>query len=120
MSTTKTPAAGEKLRADLDAALEHASRECGQKLQFDEREQFIISMAAEAADRAVMLRQRLNTELAGKSSADAVAKLAAELRLTERAAVDLAMKAQIGVGIAKSPRHVAAGKARWRSAATPG
>ena len=112
--------AGQRLRDDLDKALEHASRERGQKLQFDERELFVISMAAAAADRAELLRQRFDAVLAGRAGADAVSKLAAELRLTERAAVDLALKVQIGVGIAKSERHVRAGQARWRSSTRVG
>ena len=36
--STKTPTAGQRLRADLDTALEHAARECGLMARVDSSE----------------------------------------------------------------------------------
>jgi hypothetical protein len=48
--------AGQRLRADLDKALAAAAWQQGEALEFDEREQIVISMAAAAADRVEQLR----------------------------------------------------------------
>ncbi|WP_460355328.1 hypothetical protein [Mycobacterium sp. ZZG] len=44
--------------------------------------------------------------------------LAAEIRLTEKAAVDLVARVSLGLGAAKSPRHVRAAQTRWQNMAT--
>jgi hypothetical protein len=110
--------AGQRLREDLDTALAVAARKEGHaSLEFTEVEQVTISMAAAAADRVEVLRALLVTVLASaKSSAHSSATLAGEIRLTERAVVDLVGKVDVGTGHVKSPRHVAAGRARWRGA----
>ncbi len=110
--------AGQRLRNDLDTALAVAARKEGHALEFTEVEQVTISMAAAAADRVEVLRALLDTVLAGaKSSPHSAATLAGEIRLTERAVVDLVGKVDVGTGHVKSARHVAAGQARWRGAA---
>jgi hypothetical protein len=46
-----------------------------------------------------------------------VVALAAEARLTEKAAVDLVARVNLGLGAAKSPRHVRAARTRWQRGA---
>ena len=104
-----TQSAGQKLRAALDAALAHASIQARKQLEFDEREQLIIDSAAAAADRA----QRLGALWAAEKNPNTLVKLSAELRLCEKAAVDLAARVAIGEGPAKSERHQRAAGARW-------
>ena len=53
---SKTPSAGAKLRADLDAALARAGEELGHALEFDEAERHVIDQAVQAADRAEEIR----------------------------------------------------------------
>lgn len=115
MAAART-SAGHKLRADLDAALAHASKELGRDLEFDEQERLIIEQAAKAADRAEQLAAMYTAELARKPEPRprTVVALAAEVRLTEKAAVDLAARVNFGLGAAKSPRHVRAAKVRWQ------
>ena len=43
----------------------------------------------------------------------ALVKLSAEIRLCEKQAVDLTARVKLGLGAAKSPRHVRAAQARW-------
>jgi len=105
--------AGARLREDLDKALATAASQQGRALE--EREVLTLEMAAEAADRCVELRALLATVLASpRLTPNATAALAGELRLTEKAVIDLIGKVNIGTGHVKSPRHVAAGQARMR------
>ena len=107
--------AGVRLREDLDKALAAAARQQGRALEWDEREVLTLEMAAEAADRCVELRALLATVLASpRLTPNATAALAGELRLTEKAVIDLIGKVNIGTGHVKSARHVAAGQARMR------
>ena len=105
--------AGQRLRADLDKALAAAARQQGEALEFDEREQIVISMAAAAADRVEQLRAVWEVLIVGKVSATALANLAGELRMHERAVIDLCGRVALGTGAAKSPRHQRAAQARW-------
>jgi hypothetical protein len=50
--TTKTPTAGDRLRADLDEALRLASDEAGRALEFDQAGRHLVDQAAASADRA--------------------------------------------------------------------
>jgi hypothetical protein len=104
--------AGQRLRAGVIEALAVAARQSGEALEFDEREVFCIESAVIAADRAER-RARLAQEFDGRASADALTKLSAEARMNEKQAVDLAVRVQIGLGAAKSPRHQHAAQARW-------
>jgi hypothetical protein len=118
--TTKTPSAGRKLRADLDAALDHARKDLDRpNLEFDEAERHIIDQAAAAADRGEELRALYRAELVRKPEPRlrTVVALAAEARLTEKAAVDLVARVNLGLGAAKSPRHVRAAQTRWQRGA---
>ncbi|MDW5610005.1 MULTISPECIES: hypothetical protein [Mycolicibacterium] len=113
--STKTPSAGARLRADLDTALAHASQQLGRELEFDERERLVVDQAVKAADRAEQLAVLYAAELARKPEprGRTVVALAAEMRLQEKAAVDLTARVNLGLGAAKSPRHVRASRARW-------
>jgi acyl-CoA reductase-like NAD-dependent aldehyde dehydrogenase len=113
--TTKTPSAGQKLRDDLAAALRHASEELGRQLEFDEAELHVIEQAANAADRAEELTRLYKVEL-GKPEPHitALTKLAAEIRFSEKAAIDYVARVNLGLGAAKSPRHVRAARTRWQ------
>ncbi|MGH3551643.1 MAG: hypothetical protein ACRDT5_03400 [Mycobacterium sp.] len=112
MSTKMT--AGAKLH--VDAALAHASAELGRDLEFDEGEHLVIKQAAVAADRAEELRALYKAELARKPEPRprTVVALVAEARLSEKAAVDLVARVNLGLGAAKSPRHVRAAQTRWQ------
>lgn len=113
----RKPSAGEQLRARLDAELRQAEVTEGRALEWTPRELQIIDSAAAAADRAVELRKLLDEELArAEPRASSAAKLAAELRMTERAAVDLSYRVSVGSGAPKSERHVRAAQARWSRA----
>ena len=111
--------AGKRLRQDLNIALAAAARREGHDLEFTEVEEVTIAMAVAAADRVEVLRALLDTVLAGaKASPHSAATLAGEIRLTERSVVDLIGKIDVGTSRVKSPRHVAAGQARWRASAS--
>jgi len=113
---TKTPTAGQQLRADMDAALARASRDLGQPLEFSEVERHTLARAAAAADRCDELRRLWEAELSRpQPRATSAANLAAELRLTEKAVVDLLARVNLGVGPAKSERHQRAAHARWHT-----
>jgi hypothetical protein len=73
----------------------------------------VIEAAMAAADRADALRQLWSDELAREEPRPStLAKLAAEARLSERAAIDLSFRVNPVVGEAKSEHHVRAGRAR--------
>jgi hypothetical protein len=108
-----TICAGQKLRADMARAQEHAAREAGRPLMFDERETLAIDSAPAAADRAEQLRALWDAELAGEARPSAVIKIAAELRLLEKHVTDLLAKVNTEPGQAKSDRHVRAARSRW-------
>ncbi|MGP4055222.1 hypothetical protein ACTWP6_10445 [Mycobacterium sp. 4D054] len=119
MTLKKTaPTAEARLRADLDAAQKAASTEVGRELEWDEAERHVIAQAA--ADRAEELHRLYDTELTRKPEPRhrTVVALAAEIRLTEKAAVDLVARVSLGLGAAKSPRHVRAAQTRWQNMAT--
>lgn len=109
--------AGQRLRADLDAALAAAGRESGRVLEFSEVELAFMGWAADAVDRAVELGEVYDAELAGDRRPSILVKLSGEIRACNRAAADLVSRVEFGVGKAKSPAHVRAGQARWRSSA---
>jgi len=107
--------AGQKLRVDLDAALRNASAELGRELEFDEAERHVIDQAVAAADRAAELTACYRAELTRdpEPRPTALVKLAAEIRLCEKQAVDFVARVKLGLGAAKSPRHVRAALTRW-------
>jgi hypothetical protein len=120
--STKTTSAGARLRAELNTALAHAAKELGRELEFDEAERHVIDQAVAAADRAEQLQALYNTELARKPEPRlrTVVALAAEMRLSEKAAVDFVARVNLGLGAAKSPRHVRAAQTRWQNQPTRG
>jgi hypothetical protein len=111
-----TPTAGDRLRADLNAALAHASEEAGRALEFDEAERHCIDQAVEAADIAEEMHAMYRAELArAEPRPTAVVKYAAEMRLQQKQAVDFVARVKLGLGAAKSPRHVRAAQTRWQA-----
>ena len=119
--TNTTLTAGAKLRAELDAALARAAEEVGHALEFDEAERHVIDQAAEAADRAEEIRALYRAELAREPEPRprSVVALAAEARLTEKAAVDFVARVKLGLGAAKSPHRVRAARTRWQAQQRP-
>lgn len=116
MTNKNLPTAGDRLRSDLDAALAHAAQEAGKTLEFDEAERHVIAQAVAAADRAEELARLYRSELARQPEPRlrTVIALAAEIRLSEKAAVDLVARVSLSLGAAKSPRHVRAAQTRWQ------
>ncbi len=112
--TTKTITAGQRLRADLDQALEHASRSLGRRLEWCEVEAHTIEQAVLVADRGEEIRALIRAELESTEPRPSlVVKLSAEARLCERQAVDLVARVNPGLGQAKSPQYMRAVDTRW-------
>ena len=111
MTPKLTP--GVRLRRAMDDALARAGETISQTLEWDVDEQITLDRAALAADRAEELRTRYRDELAGDAKPSALTKLSAEIRQLDRQVVDLVSRVNIGVGPAKSSRHVRAANARW-------
>jgi hypothetical protein len=101
--TTKTPTAGDRLRADLDEALRLASDEAGRALEFDEAERHLVDQAAASADRAQEMSALYRAELTRKPEPrpTALGKLAAEIRLCEKQAVEFVARVKVSLG----PEH---------------
>lgn len=105
---------GTRLRRVLDDALARASTVVGKTLEWSEIEQTAIDAAVATADRAEALRTRFDALLADENTADTLlVKISSELRLCDKQIVDLVGRLEIGVGAAKSDRHVRAALARW-------
>ena len=104
---------GGRLRARMDEALARAGRDAGQSLEWSEVELQALEVAAETADRALVLQGLLEEELAGENRPMAVVKLSAELRLLDKAVLDVLGRVNVGPGVAKSERHVRAARSRW-------
>ena len=92
--------AGQKLRADLDAALRHASAELGRELEFDEAERHVIDQATAAADRAEEMTALYRAELVRTPAPrpTALVKRFAEIRPCEKQAVDFTARVKLGLG----------------------
>ncbi|MEZ0355496.1 hypothetical protein [Mycobacterium sp. SA01] len=109
--------AGERLRAEMDAALRRASEELGQPadqpLEWTEQEAAALEAACAAADRAEALQVVFDTEKAGENRPMLLVKVSAELRALDRQVVDLLGKVNPGIGAAVSPRHQKAARGRW-------
>ena len=110
-----TGSAGKRLLAELDAALaREAARLGGAPLRWDERETHHIEAAARAADNRARLQRLLNAELRQENRAATVTKLAAEIRLQDRAIGEHLARIQIGeLAAVKSGRHRDAARTRW-------
>ena len=101
--------AGRRLRADLDAALGHASAEAGYRIEWTEQELQIIATACDMADRVEVLKAMFATV----GSTSTRLKVATELRQTQRSVVELVARVNPGDDRAKSERHVRAVGMRW-------
>lgn len=105
--------AGGRLRADMDAALAHASRDAGQRLEWSEQELHVLELAGETADRAAVLKELFAAEQDGENRPSMLVKISAEVRALNRQVVELVARVNPGVGAAKSARHVRAARSRW-------
>jgi hypothetical protein len=105
--------AGDRLRADLDRALAHASKVAGQPLEYSEIEVAAVARACLTADRAEVLRERFSEALTDGTKVTTLSSLSAEIRNCDKLVVDLLNKVNPELGPPKSERHVRAGQARW-------
>lgn len=109
--------AGERLRADMDAALQRASDALGQPadepLEWTEQELVALEAACGAADRAEILDAAFAAEIGGEKRSSVLVKLSAEVRALDRQVVDLLAKVNPGLGPGLSERHQKASRARW-------
>jgi hypothetical protein len=106
--------AGHRLRAQFDDALVRASREAGRQLEWTESETVALQKAIESADNAERVKALLDAELAQHEPNPAVVtKLSAEWRLLNKAQMDYVWRLNPGMGVAKNPDKVRAGRARW-------
>lgn len=114
--------AGERLRADLDAALARESEKVGRPLRWDEREVSHIAAACRAADHVGLLQARLDAEVCGgEDRASIVVKLVAEIRNQDRSIGEHLAWLQLDefAPPAKSPQHRAAALSRWGAQRPP-
>jgi hypothetical protein len=109
--------AGQRLRADMDSALQRASVAMGQPadqpLEWTEQEQVALVAACSAADRAEVLQEGFAAEMASEKRPTVLVKLSAEIRSLDRQVVDLLAKLNPGLGPAVSERHQQASRKRW-------
>lgn len=107
--------AGERLRADLDAALARVAKERhgdSEALSWDERERFHLAAAEAAADDAERLAERLTDP---DLDAATLVRLSSERRLLLKTAGEHVERLSIWGEIPKSEQHVRAGQSRMRS-----
>ncbi|MBV8178801.1 MAG: hypothetical protein JO045_08315 [Mycobacterium sp.] len=104
---------GERLRAQMDAALTRVGKESGRNLVWTEAEEHHLAAAARAADRVELLQRQLDVELTGENRATIVVKISAELRALDKAVGDHLGRVQVGDATAKSEQHQRAVRARW-------
>lgn len=108
---------GQRLRADVDKALEAAGRDLGKTLEWSELELDVIERAVATADRADDLRAVFAAEQSGEARPTVLVSLSGELRLLDKAVVDLLARLEFGPGKAKSDRHQRAANYRWNRGA---
>ncbi|SPM27180.1 hypothetical protein [Mycobacterium terramassiliense] len=108
-------AAGERLRAQLDAAMERERAQLGQPaLEWDEREQQHIDAACRAAGAVELLDERIAAERAAENRASILVKCLAERRLQDaRVSEHLGHLQLEQFAPLKNPHRVAGGRARW-------
>lgn len=107
--------AGERLRADLDAAMDRERAQLGQPaLEWDEREAQHIAAACRAADAVELLDERIAAERAGEDRASILVKCLAERRLQDDKVSEHLKYLQLEQFTPlKNPHRVAGGHARW-------
>jgi hypothetical protein len=98
---------------DLDSALQRASKDLGQPLEWSEQELATLERACATADRAEVLRARFDAEQEGGGKPTELVKLSAELRLLDKQVIDLIVRVNPDLGPAKSDRHQRAARSRW-------
>jgi hypothetical protein len=110
-----TGSAGKRLRSQLDAALAREADKLGMPLRFDEREAHHVEAAMRCADNRAHLQRMLNAELRGEKRPTIVTKLAAEVRLQDRAIAEHLGRISVGdlAPLGVSVQHRAAARARW-------
>jgi hypothetical protein len=112
-----TVSAGQRLRAEVDKALAAVGRETSKTLEWSELELDVIDRAAKTADRAEGLRAVFDAEQAGEARPTVLVSLSGELRLLDKAVVDLLGRLEFGEGKTKSERHQRAANYRWNQGA---
>lgn len=105
--------AGERLRADMDAALASEAKASGKSLEWTEAEQHHLAAAARTADRIELLQRQLAAETSGDNRPTVIVKISAELRALDKAVGDHLSCVTVGTGRAKSEKHQRAVRARW-------
>lgn len=107
--------AGERLRAQLDAAMDRERAQLGQPaLEWDEREQQHIDAACRAADAVELLEERIAAERSGEDRASIIVKCLAERRLQDDKCSEHLKYLQLDQFTPlKNPHRVAGGHARW-------
>jgi hypothetical protein len=86
------------------------------RLEFDGTERHVIDQAVAAADRAEEMTTLYRAEPRRRPEPHptALVMLAAEIRLCEKQAIDFVARVKLGLGAAKSPRHVRAARTHWQ------
>ena len=101
----------------MNAELARAGKAAGKRLEWDAVERETLSRAAAIADRAEQLQAAYEDVLAGGGGGGGdvslALKLAAELRLADRAVTELVARLNPGLQPKKSERHQRAAHARW-------
>lgn len=105
--------AGVELRRALDEALQLASEDLNQPLEWTEKESAILERACTTADRAAVLRAAFEDEQVGEKHPSVMVKLSAEIRMLDKQVVDFVAAINPGDGAAKSERHQRAAASRW-------
>ena len=90
--------AGQRLRQEAEKALAAASRKSGKTLEWSELELDLIERAAVTADRAEVVRAVFNAEGEGDARPTVLVSLSGELRLLDKAVVDLLSRLEFGEG----------------------
>jgi hypothetical protein len=105
--------------ADLPTAVDFETRQACEADLARIASQHTPDALRKAADRAEEIRALYRAELARQPEPRprTVVALAAEARPTEKAAVNQVARVSLGLGAAKSPRHVRAAQTRWQSPA---
>jgi hypothetical protein len=104
--------AGAALRRRMNAELARAAKIENKRLEWTATEKETLARACAIADRAEQLAAVFEASLA-ESDIGTATRVAAELRLADRAVIELVSKLNPGLSPKKSERHQRAAHARW-------
>lgn len=113
MGKTPTQSAGDRLRAQIQAALAYAEEQRGIQLEFDEIDAERIVRAVAAADDAERLRELWLEEVTGDRRHTVMASLRSEARLLDTMALKLMAEVVKGLSVSKDRQRQQAARARW-------